>query len=228
MAFRAKFRDQIHDRIKVLVLGDSGVGKSCFVHLICKYNSWSKPSWTIGCSIEVILHEFNEGTPNHKTCLIELWDVGGYKGHSAARHLFYQSYHGIILIHDLTNCKSYLNLRKWLGEVLSASDLLNFKDHFTPSTEEFDIELFVGKNIPVLIVGTKKDLMGSEGNKPRVSTLAEECGALEIQINGLDPRCIAPATNNAVNLSRFFDKVIEKRYTLSDKIRRNRIDDRFK
>ncbi|XP_015794981.1 rab-like protein 3 [Tetranychus urticae] len=278
MSIRDKFRDQIHDRIKVLVLGDSGVGKSCLINLICKTNMWSKPSWTIGCSIEILLHQFNEGTPNHRSCLIELWDIGGYKTHSSARSLFYQSYHGIILVHDLTNRKSYLNLRKWLGEVLCTSETngtvsnpvpssptssafvasssssfsstsfggtsaTNYRDHsnmsgtFSPtsspllsnnsssilsSPDEFDIELFAGRNIPVLIVGTKKDLLGSDIHRPpRPSTLTEECGAYEIEINCLDNRAFAPGLTNCAEMTRFFDKVIERKYTLSDRLKSN-------
>ncbi|XP_053205887.1 rab-like protein 3 [Panonychus citri] len=290
MSIRDKFRDQIHDRIKVLVLGDSGVGKSCLVNLICKTNLWSKPSWTIGCSIEILLHQFNEGTPNHRSCLIELWDIGGYKTHSTARNLFYQSYHGIILVHDLTNRKSYINLRKWLGEVLTTTESTtsgstsmvpssppilnstgynmssssfnsnsfgagintsplnttnNYRDHSNISTtyspsqqlssslsspllstvtspDEFDIEIFAGKNIPVLVVGTKKDLISQEINRPpRTSTLTEECGAYEIEINCLDNRAFAPGLTNCAELTRFFDKVIERKYTLSDRIKSN-------
>ncbi|XP_074603093.1 rab-like protein 3 [Brevipalpus obovatus] len=218
MSMRDKFRDHIHDRIKVLVLGDSGVGKSCLVNLICQPHSSNRPSWTIGCSIEVFLHQFNEGTPNHRSCLIELWDVGGYKTHSLARSIFYDSYQGIILVHDLTNRKSYLNLRQWLGEVLTASDGTQMKEGRI--AEEFDPEIFIGKNIPVLIVGTKKDLLSANAaSRPRPTSLTEECGAFEIEINCLDSRAFAPGLTNCAEMTRFFDKVIERKYTLSDRMR---------
>lgn len=53
--------DSTIDKVKILVIGDSGVGKSCLVNLICGNNSKSNPSWTIGCSLEIKQHEFNEG-----------------------------------------------------------------------------------------------------------------------------------------------------------------------
>uniref|UniRef100_H2T4B9 RAB, member of RAS oncogene family-like 3 n=1 Tax=Takifugu rubripes TaxID=31033 RepID=H2T4B9_TAKRU len=40
------------DRVKVLVLGDSGVGKSSLVHLLCQNQVLGNPSWTVGCSVD--------------------------------------------------------------------------------------------------------------------------------------------------------------------------------
>ena len=48
---------------------------------------------------------------------LELLDVGGSQSHQNSRHVFYNNFHGIVLVHDLTNRKSQLNLEKWLAEV---------------------------------------------------------------------------------------------------------------
>ncbi|GFS51579.1 rab-like protein 3 [Trichonephila clavipes] len=107
------------EKVKILVVGDSGVGKSSLVYLIAHSEAITNPSWTIGCSVEVKLHEYKEGTPFQKTYFIEMWDVGGSSSHRNSRSIFYNSFHGVILVHDLTNRKSKQNLRKWLAEVLS-------------------------------------------------------------------------------------------------------------
>src|ERR1700761_8247244 len=160
------------DKIKVLVLGDSGVGKSSLVHLICHSQAIANPLWTIGCTIDVRLHEYKEGTPEQRTSFIELWDIGGSRSHSIARNVFYNGFQGIILVHDLTNRKSELNLRKWLGHVFYSKEK-TIKEHntslntsslsaalFPVNTNDefdFDMEAFFEKNIPVLIVATKLD-----------------------------------------------------------------------
>src|SRR5699024_608648 len=113
----------IHEKIKILVLGDSGVGKSSLVHLICHSKTVTSTQWTIGCSIDVKLHQYKEGTLQNKACYIEFWDVGGSRSHSIARKIFYTSYHGIILVQDLTNRKSEHNLKNWLGQALRHSAL---------------------------------------------------------------------------------------------------------
>ncbi|RWS25915.1 rab-like protein 3 [Leptotrombidium deliense] len=206
------------DKIKVLVLGDCGVGKSSLVHLMCHSNAIASVKWTIGASVDVKLHEFNEGTPNQRTYLIELWDIGGYKTHSLARNVFYNSFHGIILVYDLTNIKSHENLRKWLCEVFTAKDSSkdNCRDRdisqlSTNSDNYFDIELFVEMNIPVVVVGTKLDLLQTSV-RTRLSSIAEECGAEEILLDCHLPKSLAPASTNSVKLSRFFDKVIERKF----------------
>lgn len=42
-----------YDRLKIIVAGDTGVGKTAFVHLVCYGKPLPNPSWTIGCNLEV-------------------------------------------------------------------------------------------------------------------------------------------------------------------------------
>ncbi|XP_029159365.1 rab-like protein 3 [Nylanderia fulva] len=202
------------DKVKIIVVGDSGVGKTSLTHLICQQQPISNPSWTVGCSVEVKLHEYKEGTPNQRRYFIELWDIGGSQNHTNTRSVFYNSTNGIILVHDLTNRKSQQNLQKWLEEVLSKDGTSSRSKLF----EDFDPEKFVGSTqIPILVIGTKFDLI-SESNfiksnvHRRSATIAEECGADEIFLDCRQIRALAAGSSSSVKLSRFFDKVIERRY----------------
>uniref|UniRef100_A0A8C9X2X0 RAB, member of RAS oncogene family-like 3 n=1 Tax=Sander lucioperca TaxID=283035 RepID=A0A8C9X2X0_SANLU len=121
------------DRVKVLVLGDSGVGKSSLVHLLCQNQVLGNPSWTVGCSVDVRVQDYKEGTPEEKTYYIELWDVGGSIGSASSikstRAVFYNSVNGIMLVHDLTNKKSSQNLYLvWHGIVCMANILYTHTD----------------------------------------------------------------------------------------------------
>ena len=40
------------DRVRVVVVGDSGVGKTSLTSLVALGQSLSSPSWTVGCSGE--------------------------------------------------------------------------------------------------------------------------------------------------------------------------------
>lgn len=196
------------DKVRVLVLGDSGVGKTSLTHLISQNETIINPSWTVGCSVEVKLHEFKEGLPQQKTYFIELWDIGGSSSHRNTRSIFYYPVHGIILVHDLTNRKSEQNLQKWLAEVLNCeADGKN-----TKAFDDFDSEQFFGSTqIPILIVGTKQDLVhGARSQK--LMTFAEECGADEIIMDCRRANSLAAGSSSAVKLTRFFDKVLEKKF----------------
>lgn len=120
---------------KIIVLGDSGVGKSSLIHLICHSTVLSSAQWTIGCSIDVKLHD---------DYFLEFWDIGGSRNHKIARSFLYQEYHGIILVFDATNNKSRLNLNEWLLEV-------------TQKNNEKDLETNVNINVPIITFANKKD-----------------------------------------------------------------------
>lgn len=196
------------DRVRIVVVGDAGVGKTSLVHLICHSEPVLNPYWTIGCSVEVKLHDYKEGTPYEKTYFLELWDVGGWSSHQSSRSVFYNPVHGIILVHDLTNKKSQQNLRRWLSEVLN-------RDSKTVTEEcDFDAEQFAESSIPILVVGTKLNQVTtvSDESSQRSFSIAEECGADEVNLDCTHARHLAAGSSNAVRLSRFFDKVIERKY----------------
>jgi Rab-like protein 3 len=94
-------------------------------------------SWTIGCNIEVKLHEYKEDTQQQKTFFVEFFDIGGSLSHKLARNVFYQQVNGIILVHDLTNRKSLENLKSWLVEIMN-------KDEKGNQSDDFDPEQFLG------------------------------------------------------------------------------------
>lgn len=169
------------------------------------------PGWTVGCSVEVKLHEFKEGTPGQTTYFVELWDVGGSNNHRNTRHVFYKPCHGIILVHDLTNRKSEENLRKWLYEIVNRDS--NSSLSSVQSFDEADPENFIGSTqLPLLVIGTKLDQVDDKKWGSRSSNIASQFDADEILLDCRQTRYIAAGTSNAVKLSRFYDKVIEKRY----------------
>jgi len=199
----------VYDKVRIVVVGDSGVGKTSLVHLIADNEAIENPYWTIGCSVEVKLHEYKAGTPAEKNYYVELWDIGGFAHHENSRGVFYNPVNGIILVHDLTNRKSHQNLRKWLAEVLNKDE--------KGSYEDYDRQSFSDVRVPVLVIGTKLDLVQAVRNLPiaqRSSLIAEECGADEINLDTKNIKHLAPGTSNAVKISRFFDRVIQKRYNL--------------
>lgn len=219
------------EKVKILVVGDSGVGKTSLVHHICHDECLSTPGWTIGCTAEVKLYDYKEGTPATKSFFLEFWDVGGSANHDNTRSIFYNGVNGLILVHDLTNKKSFTNLRRWLAEVLGSgkegngsfsaklpqkqpSNRDSWFEFSIDIGEGYDSEQFAGNQIPVIIVGTKLDQAGTARilTSSRGLNLAEEIGADMINLNSTDIRQLKSGSLNARKLNAFFDKVIERRF----------------
>ena len=76
--------------VKILVVGDSEVGKSSLVHLICHRVALSRPVYTTGCSLDVKIHEhYQDGTdaPSREQYFLEFWDIGGSVAYQKSRYL---------------------------------------------------------------------------------------------------------------------------------------------
>lgn len=74
--------------------------------------------------------------------------------------------------------------------------------------DEFDSESLLGEmQVPVFVVGTKVDLEDKVGG----SGFANRFGVDEILVDCRQVRYLGPATTNSLKLTRFFDKVIEKK-----------------
>lgn len=118
------------------------MGKTSLVHLIANNEALVSPGWTVGCSAEVKLHEYKEGTNQQQSFFIELFDIGGSISHKNTRGVFYNPMNGIMLVHDLTNRKSHDNLQRWLYELINKDG----KDiHRSNSCDnDFDPEFFLG------------------------------------------------------------------------------------
>lgn len=121
----------------------SGCGKSSFAYLIANNEVLANPPYTVGCSVEVKLHEYKEDTSAQKTYFIEFFDIGGSLSHQNSRGVFYQQANGIILCHDATNRKSHENLKLWLMEILNKeSGKETIKSSY--AEQDLDSETFLG------------------------------------------------------------------------------------
>ncbi|KAM6563667.1 hypothetical protein CsatB_023665 [Cannabis sativa] len=89
-------------QVRVLVVGDSGVGKTSLVHLIVKGSSIARPPQTVGCNVDVKHTTYgNAGSSSNsikgdseRDFFVELWDVSGHERYKDCRSLFYSQING--------------------------------------------------------------------------------------------------------------------------------------
>ena len=98
---------------KILLLGDSTVGKTCFLLRYVDDSFLDLHMATIGLDYRLktlILEE-------QKIVKVQLWDTAGQDKFRAITRNYYKGASGIILIFDVTNVKSYENIKKWINEI---------------------------------------------------------------------------------------------------------------
>ena len=98
---------------KILLLGDSTVGKTCFLLRYVDDSFLDLLMATIGLDyrLETLILE------EQKIVKIQLWDTAGQDKFRAITRNYYKGASGIILIFDVTNIKSYENIKKWINEI---------------------------------------------------------------------------------------------------------------
>jgi len=130
---------------KILLIGDSGVGKSCLL-LRFADDSWTETHIsTIGVDFKIKTLEI-EG----KTVKLQIWDTAGQERFRTITSSYYRGAQGIILVYDCTDRESFNNVKQWMGEidryacenvnkllVGNKCDLVDQKTVDTPTAKEF-------------------------------------------------------------------------------------------
>ena len=98
---------------KILLLGDSTVGKTCFLLRYIDDSFLDLHMATIGLDyrLKTMILE------DQKIVKVQLWDTAGQDKFRAITRNYYKGASGIILIFDVTNIKSYENIKKWINEI---------------------------------------------------------------------------------------------------------------
>lgn len=142
-----------------------------------------------------------------------MWDVGGSLVHANSRTVFLRGsvYHGLILVHDLTNSKSYTNMIKWALEFAQQGEKSR------RLSREAEIGLLRGIEIPKLIVGTKQDYLWSRSRYTTDRTgLIGDLNAQLISVNCLDHLQYKNSYQQQ-QIANFFDQVIKYKKNASNK-----------
>ncbi|KAH8421358.1 hypothetical protein KR009_002647 [Drosophila setifemur] len=97
---------------KILVLGDSGVGKSCLLMRFSEGRFTGQHLTTVGidfkvCTVEVGGHVVK----------LQIWDTAGEERFRAVLPSYYRGAHGILLVYDTTSATSFSNVDGWLAEI---------------------------------------------------------------------------------------------------------------
>ncbi|KAK5843401.1 Ras-related Rab11A [Gossypium arboreum] len=116
---------------KVVLIGDSGVGKSQILARFARNDFSLDSKSTIGVEFQTrtLLIE-------HKSVKAQIWDTAGQERYRAVTSAYYRGAAGAMLVYDVTKRQTFNHIARWLEELRGHAD----------------------KNIVIMLVGNKSDL----------------------------------------------------------------------
>ncbi|XP_057505644.1 ras-related protein RABA4d-like [Actinidia eriantha] len=129
--FHGDFNQKIDYVFKVVLIGDSAVGKSQLLARFARNEFSVDSKATIGV-------EFQTKTLaiDHKTVKAQIWDTAGQERYRAVTSAYYRGAVGAMLVYDMTKRQSFDHMARWLEELRGHAD----------------------KNIVIMLIGNKCDL----------------------------------------------------------------------
>ena len=98
---------------KVLLLGDTTVGKTCFLTKYTDKTFQDAHISTIGLDYRLKSMNLKSG----KNLKLQIWDTAGQDRFRAITKNYYKGANGIILIYDVTSSKTYDNVKSWVSQI---------------------------------------------------------------------------------------------------------------
>jgi len=120
---------------KLIIVGDTGVGKSCLVSKYCTKKFNALHEMTVGVDFgSTVVEIMKDKIPIR--IKIQLWDTAGQEAFRSITRSYYKSSSGVILCYDITRMDSFEHITQWLE----------------------DIRSICHQNTPIILLGTKCDL----------------------------------------------------------------------
>ncbi|XP_060081767.1 ras-related protein Rab-37-like [Ylistrum balloti] len=98
---------------KVMLIGDSGVGKTC---LLVRFKDGAFLSGSFISTVGIDFRNKVVDVDGTKVKL-QIWDTAGQERFRSVTHAYYRDAHALLLLYDVTNKASFDNIRAWLGEI---------------------------------------------------------------------------------------------------------------
>ena len=133
--------------LKIVLIGDSGVGKTCILTRFKNNVFHTTEIPTIGANF--ITHDFTvEGEKKQ----VAIWDTASQEKYQSLVSMYYRNTNGCVIVFALDNRNSFQNVKIWYDNMVD----------------------IVGKDIAIMLVGNKNDLDDQVVKEHEIKELAED------------------------------------------------------
>ena len=102
---------------KVLLLGNSYVGKTCILIRYSEDSFKENYDVTIGLNYRI-----KTMTIENNPVKMQIWDTSGEEKFKAIAKNFYRGAHGVLLVYDICEKNSFLDVKSWIEQIIENSD----------------------------------------------------------------------------------------------------------
>jgi len=143
---------------KIILVGDSSVGKSCLLMKYADNEFTTAHQATIGVDFRIATQDITvhrNGRQYDMRAKMQLWDTAGQERFRAITAGYYRGAHGLLVVYDKTNEESFNNVHTWMQE----------------------IQMHASPNVQLILVANKSDLKSkTQVDTARGKQLADELG----------------------------------------------------
>lgn len=133
-----------HPLYKIILVGDSNVGKTSIMNKFVKDTFEQNMISTIGVDFEI-----KQIIAKNQTISMQIWDTAGQERFRSLTHSYYRGADAVILVFNLQQEESLSTLDRWIS----------------------DIKEYTSENVPIVLVGNKLDVIKID--EERVKKIAE-------------------------------------------------------
>ncbi|XP_072044136.1 ras-related protein Rab-35 [Amphiura filiformis] len=105
---------------KLLIIGDSGVGKSSLLLRFADNTFSGTYITTIGVDFKIRTIDVNG-----EKVKLQIWDTAGQERFRTITSTYYRGTHGVIVVYDVTSAESFVNVKRWLHEIEQNCDVVS-------------------------------------------------------------------------------------------------------
>ncbi|KAI9162034.1 hypothetical protein LWI28_023114 [Acer negundo] len=191
MAFYSEEEKTEDYLFKIVLIGDSAVGKSNLLARFARNEFYPNSKSTIGVEFQTQKMEINR-----KEIKAQIWDTAGQERFRAVTSAYYRGAVGALLVYDISRRQTFDSIGRWLNELHTHSDM----------------------NVVTILVGNKSDLKDArEVTTAEGKTLAEAEGLFFMETSALDSSNVTAAFQTVVK--EIYNIILSRKVIISQELK---------
>lgn len=169
---------------KLILVGDSGVGKSCLMMRFVDNSYNDSYISTIGVDFKIRGVDIGG-----KSVKLQIWDTAGQERFNTITRSYYRGAHAIIVVYDITDEETFVNVKHWLSETSK----------------------YASKEVLKMIVGNKCDLEDQRAvDKSQAQSLCDQLDIPYVETSAKDASGVEEGfTRIAQSCKEKFENTVE-------------------